>query len=300
MRRWAECRVHTHPEAAEAISHLLTELGAGGVVLDQPDDATLFVCAYFPDDQRLQERLEQVRQALEALPRFGLQAGPGRVQLRWVDEEDWAHSWKAHFRPQPVGRKLLIRPSWEPGDLWPGRLTICLDPGMAFGTGYHPTTRLCLEWLEGLLRGEETCADIGTGSGILAIAAAKLGASRVYAADIDPLAVEIAAENARINGVQDRVRVLQGSAAQVLAAMQSAGLPGAQVVVANLTAQILQELGADLAALVAPGGRLVASGIVEERADQVVRLLESWGLEPVGRRVEQGWVAQLWRRRERM
>lgn len=288
------------------------ELGAGGVVLDQEDDATFFVRAYFPDDARLKDRLAQVQHKVEALPRHGLRTGPARVDVTWVNEEDWAHSWKAHFRPQPVGRSLLILPSWEvasrgahPEDAGEGgRIVLCLDPGMAFGTGYHPTTRLCLEWLEEIIRGGETCVDVGTGSGILAIAAAKLGAARVYAVDIDPLAVEIAAENARINGVQEQVQVQQGSAREALALLQAAGRPeeqpAAEVVVANLTAQILGELAHDLAALVAPGGRLVASGIVRERADQVARALEARGLQWDGRREEQEWVAQLWRRGERV
>src|SRR5690606_32243239 len=121
------------------------------------------ITAYFPDDGRLGERLQRLEAGLADLPRHGLGTQPGRLQVRWVDEEDWAHSWKAHFHPLPVGRRLLIQPSWEQGD--PGaRIPVLLDPGMAFGTGRHPSTRLCLTFLEDLVEPGMVCADIGTGS----------------------------------------------------------------------------------------------------------------------------------------
>lgn len=298
MRRWAECTVHTHPEAGEAVSAWLIELGAGGVVWGGPDGATLFIRAYFPADERLDARLEQLRLKLAALPGFGLQAGLGRVDVRWVEEEDWAHAWKAHFHPQPIGKRLFIQPSWEATGEWPERIPLVLDPGMAFGTGNHPTTRLCLELLENAVTNVRVCVDVGTGSGILAIAAAKLGVPRVLAIDIDSLAVEIAAENARANNVQTALRFAVGSTEQARTLLQKERWEGGDLVVANITAQVLQQLSADLAALLLPGGKLIVSGIVADRAPDVQTAFASEGLSLTLERREQDWVAQVWQRAE--
>jgi len=215
-RRWAEVAVTVHGEAAEAVTALLATLGAGGTVLRDEGPPAVTVVAYFPDDARLEERLAGLRAGVASLGAHGLPAEPARIVTRWVQEEDWAHGWKAYFHPFPVGRRFLIRPTWEAADAG-DRIEIVLDPGMAFGTGQHPTTRQCLELLETYVRPGHRVADVGTGSGVLAIAAALLGAARVVAVDVEPVALEAAAGNVAANGVGDRVTLAPGSAAEAAA-----------------------------------------------------------------------------------
>ena len=213
----------------------------------------------------------------------------GELETRIVHEEDWAEAWKEHFPVLRVGRRIVIRPTWREYDAAEGDVVISLDPGMAFGTGLHPTTRLCLAAIEdlanaGRLRGRTTL-DVGAGSGILAICGALLGARSALAIDTDPLAVEVSARNAALNGLGDVVATQQASLP----------LPGSpaefDVVFANLIAGLLVDLAAELAAVVARGGVLLASGIFRNRESDVVSALESAGLSVTGRRAEGDWVA---------
>jgi ribosomal protein L11 methyltransferase len=212
----------------------------------------------------------------------------GELRTRLVNEEDWAEAWKEHFPVLRVGRRLVVRPSWREYEAADGEVVIDLDPGMAFGTGLHPTTRLCLAALEdlatdGRLAGMRVL-DVGSGSGILAIAAAALGAASVMAIDTDPIAVEMTARNAQLNGLGGRVVARQGSVP--LDATQPFDL-----VLANLVASLLVDLAAPLAGSVAAGGRLIASGIFQDRESEVVRALEGAGLPVLARRAETDWVA---------
>jgi len=299
MGRWAQVKVNIRREAVEAVTALFLDLGAGGVVLDDDDADAPFLVAYWPDDEQLHERLQRLRHGLAALPDHGLPEAEGDVQVDWVEEEDWAHGWKAHFRPRLVGARLLIRPTWDgEGGNEPAsaegaeRITIWLDPGMAFGTGHHPTTRLCLELMERHVTPGMAVADVGTGSGILAIAAARLGAEQVVAVDVDPHAVKVAQENAAVNGVEERVAFAPGSAAR---ARELAGGP-VPLVVANITADVLTFLKDDLAALVAPGGRIIVSGIVEPKWDGVKAAFAALGFSVEEARREDDWVAAVLRR----
>lgn len=317
MGRWAQVKVKIRREAVEAVTALFLDLGAGGVVLDDDDADAPFLIAYWADDEQLQGRLRRLREGLAGLPAHGLPAEAGDVDVTWVEEEDWAHGWKAHFRPQPVGSRLLIRPTWDAdGDgegahgeaahgepahggqgRGPGteRITIWLDPGMAFGTGHHPTTRLCLELLEQWVTPGTGVADVGTGSGILAIAAARLGAGRVVAVDVDPNAVKVAEANAAVNGVEEHVVFAPGSASR---ALELAGGP-VPLVVANITADVLIFLKDDLAKLVAPEGRLVVSGIVVQKWDGVVAAYASLGFAVEEERRDDDWVAAVLKRAEK-
>jgi len=254
--------VPAHPEAVEAVSEILDRVGYNGIAVDLPlDGGEHLVKAYLPYDRVARVKVRQVRTALGHLQAFGL--GPiGRPRLRRLDEEDWLESWKASFTPMRIGR-FLIRPTWaEPAD--PGDdIVVELDPGMAFGTGLHPTTRQCLETLSRLELAGRSLLDVGTGSGILAIAAGKCGARPVVATDVDELAVRAARENCARNGVG--AVVLEGSAADVEGTFD--------VVVANIVAATLQTIAPDMRARLAPGGTLVVAGIIAEKEGATVDAL---------------------------
>lgn len=281
---WIEVRVTVTPEAVEAVAHLLLQEGAGGVVEEGPAVRT----AYLADVGDVEARIDRIRRSVAVLDRFGLDPGPAKVEWRRIAEESWAHAWKEHFHTLRIGERIVIRPSWRSYTPGPGEVVIDLDPGMAFGTGSHPTTALCLQALEKLVRPEDVVYDIGTGSGILAIAAALLGAGRVEACDIDPVAVRVAAGNVENNRVSDRVRVVQGNW-RVLPAGE------ADLVVANIVASVIIEMAQEVPRLVKPGGHFVASGIIVERLDEVKDALASSGVLAVQEQVDGEWAALIGR-----
>ena len=213
----------------------------------------------------------------------------GELETRVVNEEDWAEAWKEHFPVMRIGRRLVIQPTWREHARQPDEIVIALDPGMAFGTGLHPTTRLCLagieEWADqGLVRGARVL-DVGTGSGILAIAAALFGARSVLAIDTDILAVETTRANASRNEAQEVIRARQGS-------LPLAEAETFDLVAANLICGVLISLAEELAAVVRPGeGRLMAGGVFHEREPEVRSAFQSAGLRMVGRRAEGDWLA---------
>ncbi len=297
--RWLELAVEADSEAVEAVSEILARVAPGGTSvepgfelledglaarIDPSRPAT--IRAYVPArDAAVAERARStVETALGHLQAFGLRP-IGELRTRFVDEADWAESWKAHFNVLHVGRRLVIKPSWLRHRRTGDEVVIDLDPGMAFGTGLHPTTRLCLEALEEVAdRGPLGRAlDLGCGSGILSIAAVRLGATRVLGLDIDPIAVEATLANARHNRVGKRVRAREGT------------IPSDEgpfdLVLANLIAGIIVELAANLATELIPGGTLIASGIFIDREPDVRIALEAGGFVITGRRAESDWVA---------
>ncbi|MEA2662160.1 MAG: ribosomal protein methyltransferase, partial [Chloroflexota bacterium] len=236
------------------------------------------VKAYLVHDRVARIRVRRVRDALGHLQAFGL--GPiGDLTVREIKEEAWLESWKASFKPIRIGG-FLVRPTWsdaDPGDA----IVLSLDPGMAFGTGLHPTTQACLRALSRIDVAGTRVADVGTGSAILAIACAKRGAREVVAVDIDEVAVREAKENIARNGVAIDIGV--GSASD---------LPGTfDVVVANIVAAVLQKIAGDLTAHLAPGGRLVVAGIIATEEDETVAAFAVHGLRTVARDQEGDWVA---------
>jgi len=211
----------------------------------------------------------------------------GELSTRLVHEEDWAEAWKAHFPVMRFGHHVVIQPTWREYEAAPDDIVIKLDPGQAFGTGLHPTTRLCLEgieaWHENDLMGDARVLDVGTGSGVLAIACAKLGGA-VLAIDIDPLSIETTVRNAELNGLSDVIRAQQGSLP----------LPEPRqfhLVVANLIAGVLIDLAQELYDATWPDGRLMASGIFHEREAEVVAAFQAAGFRLIGRRVDGDWIA---------
>lgn len=301
---WLELAVEADQEAVEAVSEILARVSSGGVAVETPIVSELEGLAARPDPSRpavvrgyvpardeaaVEGAIETVEAALGHLTAFGLRP-IGELRTRIVDEADWASAWKAHFPVLRIGRRLVIRPTWRHHRAGPDEVVVALDPGMAFGTGLHPTTRLCLRALEDLaaadvLGSASRVLDLGSGSGILAIAAAKLGARRVLALDVDPIAVEATAANARRNRLARRIEARRGS-------LPSGAAPF-DVVLANLVASILVELAPSLAAELVPDGRLVASGIVEARVAEVESAFGAAGLAVVERLEEGDWVALL-------
>jgi len=285
--RWLEIAVPAQAEAVEAVSEILSRVGYNGIAVEVPLEAGRgtdhTVKAYVVEDADAFAKVSDVRDALGHLQAFGL--GPiGELVARRVDDKDWLESWKAEFVPIRIGA-FLVRPSWAKatGD---EAVELVLDPGMAFGTGLHPTTQQCLEALSTLPVDGKSVLDVGTGSGILAIAAAKRGASPVVAVDTDTLAVDAARENATRNGVA--IPVGEGSAADV---------PGRfDVVIANIVSPVLQRIALHLAARLAGGGTLLVAGISAPAEPATRHAFAHMRLEVLDRTERDDWVALALRR----
>lgn len=303
---WLEVSLIVFGELAEAVAEVLRRFAPNGVAIEStyisPDPegegaprGPLRVCAYLPVDDDLEEKRRKLEEALWYLGRIQPIPEPS---YRVLPETDWAEAWKRHFSPINVGRRLSILPAWmEPPDQ--GRLSVRIDPGMAFGTGTHPSTQLCLEMIEGWFVQEEekgrkeegvSVIDLGCGSGILAVAALKLGAGRALGVDVDPQAIRSARQNAENNGVEENLELEVGSLADILAGKYS--LRQAPLVVANILAPTLIKLLEEgLAEIVAPGGALILSGILAEQATEVIAVAEKSDLRVVETRQQEDWVA---------
>jgi ribosomal protein L11 methyltransferase len=300
---WLELSVTADLAAVEALSALFEQHGEGGVAIDQPFftdvegehfgiDSTrpALIRTYLPDTAEGAARLTRVREGLWHLQAFNL-APIADLQVRRIAEEDWANTWKEHYHPLRIGR-LLIKPSWRAAEVEPDVVVVEIDPGMAFGTGIHQTTRMCLTVLERLLEPGVVVLDQGTGSGILAVSAAKLGASRVMARDIAEVAVEAATANAIRNGVGDRIQVrrVHGSDSPADQVFLEPDQPAADLILANIVASVIMHLAEALAAAGRPGATLIASGIIRERRQEVEDALKAVGFSTVERLAEDEWV----------
>lgn len=295
---WTEVTIKTTTEAVEAISNILIEERCGGVMIEDPKDFLfqkkneldwdyveeevfnksgqdgVLIKTYIPEERNVLEFVETVKARISQLPSFGLDIGEGSVTLSNVKESDWANEWKKYYKPTKIGKKIVVKPSWEEYQQEEGDLIIELDPGMAFGTGTHETTSMCIRELENYVDDTKTVFDIGCGSGILAIAAAKLGAKEVVAGDLDEVAVKVSKENCEINHVSDKVTVKHGSLFEVVDSK-------ADVIVANIIADIIKILAKDVSKFLNEDGVFISSGIILAKVDEVCESLTENGFEIV-------------------
>lgn len=254
---------------------------------------------YFSElDADVDALVAQLPPRIDELREFGIDPGDYTITTALVDEEDWANAWKQYFKPIRVTERLTIKPTWEDYAPSPDERIIELDPGMAFGTGTHPTTALCLRTLESVVRGGEEVIDVGTGSGILAIGAMLLGARRVLALDLDPIAVSSASENSRLNRLENDIQVHLSDLLGVLKSREEGGnavplnvtVP-VDLVVANILAEIILLFIDDVYAALKPGGTYIASGIFKNKEEAVAEGLEAAGFAIVDRQRDQDWIA---------
>jgi ribosomal protein L11 methyltransferase len=282
--------VKVAPEALPGVAEVLLSLTRG--VEERATDSEVALIAYLSTDGDAERAIEQVKDRLRALRAAGIKVGRGGVTRRRIRSKAWEEAWKAGFDVVRIGRQLTIKPTWKQYVPAPGEVVVELDPGMAFGTGQHATTRACLNALAALLRRGDIVFDIGTGSGILAIAAAKLGASHVLAIDADESAARIARQNTQINHEEDVVGVVCGHGLEAVRGQ-------AEIIVANLTSPQIVALAPAVAGHLRPGGIFIASGIAAD-ADQpqmVRNAVEAAGMELREIIVEDDWVAIAWNRR---
>ena len=285
--RWVKVAVRTNETAMEAVSAALEALGTGGTLFEDGPTAV----GYLPADDRFEPSLDALQAALDRMPALGIDPTPAGVTLTFVEDEDWANAWKAHYQPIPISDRVTIAPTWAEYAPRPDEVVIRLDPGMAFGTGGHATTRLCLRALEDLLRGGERVADVGTGSGVLAIGAAMLGAAQVDAVDTDPVAIAAARANFETNGVGDRIDSRVGD--------RLIGLGGPyDLVIANILPNVVSILAATAFQKLRPGGIYLVSGLTVPYEEDVTEALVDAGFTMEHRWEEERWLALTARRPE--
>jgi len=280
--RWLELSVEVAPDAEEAVADVLRRHVHGGVSIEAAETSVV-VKGYLPADGDVGRRRRALRRQLAPL------VSPSALRTRWLSEEDWAHVWKEFFPVLRVTSRLVVCPTWRSYRPRRGEAVIRLDPGMAFGTGQHPTTLMCLRALEELLRPGMDVLDLGTGSGILALAAARLGATSVLALDIDPQAAVVARENVCLNGLEAVVRVEEGD-------LDEAPTSAFDLAMANISAAVIVEVAAALAAVLRPGGVLIVAGFSAESADRVSSALTGTGLAVERALADGDWRAFIARR----
>ena len=306
---WIEITLKTTTEGADIAAQALYEAGVTGVVVEDPNDILLaqleertwdyiddsllenmeeavLVKAYLNDDASFVDKYASIRERTNWLKgqSLGLDLGSLELSVTQVREEDWANNWKQYYKPIKVSDRLVIKPSWEPlPDLREGEVVLEMDPGMAFGTGTHETTTLCIEAIDQYLREGSEVVDIGCGTGVLAIASVLLGAKKATAIDLDKNAVDIAKENAQRNHVEDRVEVIHGNLLDRVRGKFD-------LAVANIIADVIIHLSDSIDRFLKPDGLFIASGIIRERVSDVVEALKAAGLEVVNIKTKGEWA----------
>ena len=293
---WMEVSVITKSEAVEPVAGIFYDLGCPNVSIEDPEDLlsreqgpltwdfadinilehkgeASVVKAYFSQDDKIDEIVNAVKEKLQEIKEFGIDIGDGSVECKEMHEEDWANNWKKYYKPVKITDKIVIKPIWEEYEKQDGELVIELDPGMAFGTGTHETTRMCIKALDKYVEPNTTVFDVGCGSGILAIAAAKLGAKHVVGVDLDPVAVDSSKDNISFNNL-DNIEVLEGNLLDVVNGK-------ADIVVANIIAEIICVLTEDVKKALNKDGLFITSGIIHDRVDMVKEKFEECGFEVI-------------------
>ena len=289
---WIEIRVITTSEALEPVSGIFYALDCKGVAIEDPNDIlereqgpltwdfadinvlehkgkVAVVKGYFAEEDNIDNIVKYIEEKLLELKEMGFNLGDYKVEIEKMHEEDWANTWKQYYKPTKVGDKIVVKPIWEEYEPKEEELLVVLDPGMAFGTGPHETTRMCIQALEKYVKKDSVVFDVGCGSGILAISAAKLGAKKAVGVDLDPVAVESSLENIKYNNL-DNIEILHGNLLDVIEGK-------ADIVVANIIAEVICILTEDVSKAINPGGYFITSGIIHDRVDMVTNKLEECG-----------------------
>ncbi len=305
--KWIEIKIKTTTEAVEAVSNILYDAGVGGVVIEDSNDLIFkdkdmknwdyidesllqekfdgaIVKAYLPQGEDLLDKIELIKDNVEKIPSYNLDIGMGEVTTSEVFEEDWENAWKKYYKPKKIGEYVVIKPTWEEYTPNQGELIIELDPGMAFGTGTHETTMMCAQQLEKYVNENSTVFDIGCGSGILSITAAKLGAKKVIGVDMDSVAAEVSKRNVVDNNVEDKVEIKKGNLMDVVKGR-------ADVIVANIIADIIKLLAKDVPNYLQKGGIFISSGIILEKIEEVENSLVENGFEILETKRMGEWAA---------
>lgn len=296
---WVEIKIKTTTEAVEAITNILFENGAQGAMIEDPkdflfqkaheydwdyveedvfntDDENVYIKTYISEENDVVTFIESIKIRISELRNFGIDIGAGEIYTDNVNEEDWANNWKKYYKPTKIGNSIVIKPEWEEYSPSEGDLVIHMDPGMAFGTGNHETTSMCIENLEKYVSEKSTVFDIGCGSGILGIVASKLGAKNVVGIDIDEMAVKVANENIQKNNVQDIMTAIAGNMTDKIEEGAKA-----DIVVANIIADIIMKMSGDVRKLLKDDGIFISSGIILAKVDEVLENLKDNGFEAV-------------------
>ena len=289
--KWAQVTITTSQEASDAVANYLFEHDATGIEIrdnPSPNSPSVTLISYFPIDDLIGERVHELREFLASLIQAEIDTQPATVTLKSIEENNWSQQWRSAFPPQKIGTHLVVAPTWEKIVPEPSEVLIRLDPGMAFGTGQHATTQLALELLEAAIKEGDVVADIGTGSGILAIAAAKLGAKRVDAVDLDTTTIPIAQSNIQINRVEPIIHLYQGDGLNALEKQMSfipskktggrdLSFPKYPLIVANILTKVILPMIPRCPNFLEPEGRLILSGILVQEALQVETQLQAYG-----------------------
>lgn len=302
--KWREIRIVTTNEAADAVSEMLDSFGAGGVLIEDPyeirkeiekvdhldcvDDSLnqlgedVTIKAYFNEEVDIERIIAGIKERLENINAY-LPVGRGFAGVFEVDDEDWSNAWKKYYKPLQVSKRVVVKPSWEEYKAGGDEIIIELDPGMAFGTGSHETTRMCADMLDRFIKQGDTVMDVGCGSGILSIIAAKLGACKVVAFDIDEVAVKVTRENIARNSVEDRVEVFKG-------VLEDVAPKKYNIIVANIIADVIISIAELIPRYLQAGGLFIASGIIKERRNDVADTYLKLGFELQEEKTEGEWV----------
>lgn len=305
--QWAEIRIHTTNEAVEPVSNLIHEAGASGLAIEDPLDLHLehrdtygemydlnpadypqegvYIKAYIPVDSFLEKTVQQIKEAVDDLTKYGINIGTNDIKINKLDEEDWATAWKKYYKPVQVSDRITIIPTWEEYEPDSNeQIIIELDPGMAFGTGTHPTTMLSIQALEKYIKKGDFVIDVGSGSGVLSIASAHLGAESVRAFDLDDVAVKSTLSNARLNRLEEKItaepnNLLEGVHEQ------------ANLIVSNILAEIIVKFTQDAWNNLVEGGLFITSGIIQSKKQLVVDMLQHDGFHILEINEMDDWLA---------
>jgi ribosomal protein L11 methyltransferase len=303
--KWIEVFVKTTSEFEEEVTNILYEANIQGIIIEDFQDVLdleknkkdwdiidpdllnnyyegIIIKGYLEEDDDVEEKIDFIKEKIHGLPRYDLDIRDTEVEINTIEETDWNQEWKKHFKPFPVGKNFLIKPSWEEIDEDTERKIIEIDPGMAFGTGTHATTLMCLEALENYLKEDDLVYDIGTGSGILAIAAGKLGANSI-GIDIDEDSVRTAKDNVKLNKCADNVKIIKGN-------LLNKAMDKADIIISNIIADAIINMSGNLNKFLKDSGIFIASGILENKKEEVIQALKANKFEILETSVMDEWL----------